>query len=272
MSKQWTPTQNDAEVIYYWPKGYASFARGIVLDTAQRPFSRLSTTLLLSLDEPFKLDAGDGPTTKSKAALIGPQVPRRLLDGRDSSLVILDFSPATPEYAALESFLRNSEILFFEPDLQEAIHNDLKDGFSGELSTQTLRTRIDDILPHVAGRKLQPVNLDPRVAKAMEIIEDTPLNELSLADLATQVHLSTSRLRHLFVEELGFTITQYARWCAMQRSVLSWAQGQPMVEAAISAGLHDSSHANRVLKETLGRNPSEFNDSSRFKTIVCDWQ
>lgn len=260
-----------SETVYYWPEGFVSFSRDMVIDSSAKPYRRLSVSLLLSLDQPFTLDAGEGPVLRSSAVLIAPMTPRRILDAHGARLVICDFSPAMPEYAMLRGLVPALGVRAFGDDTLASLRERLALGLDGGLTPDELRLLMTEVVTHLAGDCPQVRTLHPRLARALELIEETPLDELSLDRLASQVHLSASRLRHLFVEQIGANYTQYARARSMLRAAWLWRPGMPLVEVAAGAGLHDTSHLNRILRGATSNSPSDYYDTSRFKLIRCAW-
>lgn len=75
---------------------------------------------------------------------------------------------------------------------------------------------------------------------------------LSLTGAAHGVHLSPSRLRHLFVEQTGLAFKTYLLWLRLVRAIQTYAEGRSLTEAAHAAGFADSAHFSRVFKRTFG--------------------
>jgi AraC-like DNA-binding protein len=75
---------------------------------------------------------------------------------------------------------------------------------------------------------------------------------LTLASAAQGIHLSPSRLRHLFVEQTGLAFKTYLLWLRLVRAVHLYAQGQSLTEAAHGAGFSDSAHFSRIFRRTFG--------------------
>ncbi|MFX6645104.1 helix-turn-helix domain-containing protein, partial [Acinetobacter baumannii] len=73
-------------------------------------------------------------------------------------------------------------------------------------------------------------------------------------------HLSPSRLRSLFKQEVGFTIQQYARWLAVWRASLAWRQGRSLTDVAMEAGFYDLPHIDHAFNEVFGINPTNVID------------
>lgn len=99
---------------------------------------------------------------------------------------------------------------------------------------------------------VEPPLPDPRVRRIIDYAAahlDEPLN---LARAAEGVHLSPSRLRHLFVEQTGLAFKTYLLWLRLVRAVQLYSEGCSLTEAAHSAGFSDSAHFSRVFRRTFG--------------------
>ena len=69
---------------------------------------------------------------------------------------------------------------------------------------------------------------------------------------AVGVHLSESRLRHLFVEQTGLAFKTYMLWLRMVHALQIYAEGHSLTDAAHGAGFADSAHFSRIFKRTFG--------------------
>ncbi|WP_280306124.1 helix-turn-helix transcriptional regulator [Nocardia neocaledoniensis] len=99
----------------------------------------------------------------------------------------------------------------------------------------------------------------PGVAAARTYLQaELDSRPVRLRDVAAAVHLSESRLSHLFAEELGITFRAYVRWLRLLRATGAVAQGCSLTEAAHLAGFTDSSHLTRTCRRTFGGPPSAF--------------
>jgi AraC-like DNA-binding protein len=75
---------------------------------------------------------------------------------------------------------------------------------------------------------------------------------LTLASASEGIHLSPSRLRHLFVEQTGLAFKTYLLWLRLVRAVQLYSEGQSLTEAAHGAGFSDSAHFSRIFRRTFG--------------------
>jgi AraC-like DNA-binding protein len=116
---------------------------------------------------------------------------------------------------------------------------------------------------YVEGRLRSPGNtshaLHPGVAAARTRLQaELDSRPIRLRDLAATVHMSESRLSHLFAQDLGITFRAYVRWLRLLRATSAVAQGSSLTEAAHLAGFTDSSHLTRTCRRTFGGPPTAF--------------
>jgi AraC-like DNA-binding protein len=108
-----------------------------------------------------------------------------------------------------------------------------------------------------------------RVAQAVRWIQQHPRDAaFSLADLAREVHLSPSRLSHLFKAQMGVSIQKYAIWNRMKTAVdLVVKQEMDLTQAAYAAGFYDLAHFSKHFKEMFGVTPSLVYNNSRIVQV-----
>lgn len=79
---------------------------------------------------------------------------------------------------------------------------------------------------------------------------------ISLADAVPVAGLSSSRLRHLFVEQTGLPFKTYLLWLRLTRAVTIIAAGSSLTMAAHDAGFSDSAHLSRTFRRMFGVAPT----------------
>jgi AraC family transcriptional regulator of arabinose operon len=101
----------------------------------------------------------------------------------------------------------------------------------------------------------QPCVVDQRVRHVLERLQDDP--RLRPRQLAPFVRLSTSRLEHLFKQEVGTTIGQAAKELQLLRAkYLLETTFQSPKEVRYAVGITDAANFTRQFKERFGITPS----------------
>lgn len=114
--------------------------------------------------------------------------------------------------------------------------------------------------------RLDPANkqrlLDPRVLSACQFISDNLDKNYKINDIAAHVHISASRLAHLFVEQLG---TNIVKWREEQRMIkaqhLLHTSNAQIYYIARQLGYDDQLYFSRLFKRYTGLNPTEYRNS-----------
>lgn len=119
-----------------------------------------------------------------------------------------------------------------------------------------------DIAPSVA-----PVPMDARISAALNFLRDSPQQYDSIESLADKVHLSPSRLAHLFKSEVGVPVRRYVLWMKMRRALDLAIAGNSLTTAALSAGFADSAHLSRTVRSMMGIAP-EFLFRHRERLVI----
>ncbi|HEX6644965.1 MAG TPA: helix-turn-helix transcriptional regulator, partial [Gemmatimonadales bacterium] len=91
----------------------------------------------------------------------------------------------------------------------------------------------------------------------IELIRSRLDRKVTLPDIARDLNVSPSRLRHLFAEEVGLPFKTYVLWQRLQRAVQLQSTGN-LTNAALSAGFADAAHMTRTFRRMLGMAPSAF--------------
>lgn len=109
------------------------------------------------------------------------------------------------------------------------------------------RKVAEDLAPGVRARLP-----DPRIQRITDHAAAHLEEPLSLASASGGVHLSPSRLRHLFVEQTGLAFKTYVLWLRLVKAVTVYSEGRSLTEAAHAAGFSDSAHFSRIFRRTFG--------------------
>jgi AraC-like DNA-binding protein len=110
---------------------------------------------------------------------------------------------------------------------------------------------------------------DERIKGCLNFIKhNLHQSKIPLITLARLVHLSPTRLSHLFCEQMGIPIQQYIIWERMKKTMdLVVKNNANLNEAAHSAGFYDAAHFSKHFKSLFGLNPSMVYNNSRIVQV-----
>ena len=133
---------------YYWHRGFLMLAPSFVLERQEKPYRRLSATLMYAAGKPFLIETGEGTITEARAVLIAPKVLRRRIVAVDSDLMICDLSVATPHFDAVASLLCGAAT-----SLDQLVASRILQGAAGGL----LAPMTQMMIARIAGRHMARV-------------------------------------------------------------------------------------------------------------------
>jgi AraC-like DNA-binding protein len=195
-----------------------------------------------------------GPWTACAGALVPSRAVHGIDVGACAWCAVLFIEPETPEGRALSARL-DGQVEFLGADALDARAAQLGQAW------RVARTRqaVEDAARGLVGalvRDLPRAPSDARAMAAIAYLRDRPGTALSLEELARAVHLSPSRLRHLFVAETGMPLRTYQVWRRLLRAWEFLMAGESLAGAAHAAGFADSAHLARTCRTMFGLAPS----------------
>lgn len=103
------------------------------------------------------------------------------------------------------------------------------------------------------------VNLDLRVVKAIEFLENNVHRLVSNDELAEEVHMSRNGFIRLFSSEVGKAPLQYGRKMRIDKAcLLLHYSRQSIDEIAVNTGFNDRYYFSRVFKQVTNTSPAEY--------------
>lgn len=256
--------------IYYARRCFLLLGKSFTLDRHHSPYRRLAATLLISRQQPFDLETDAGCLRGIEAALIAPKVLRQRITAIDSDLAILDIPMDCPAYRGMAGRLGSQPQLGYPRAQFQTLFPLLQKAADGLLGGSDFHRLQADAAQIIAGGAAQMDTLDRRVAKAMQMIDALPLDQVRLELLAQQLGLSKSRLRHLFIAETGSTVSHYARWVAVWRAVHLRSPSRTWTDIAHESGFHDLAHLDHAFMEVFGLTPSTVFDPAHVRLCRVD--
>ncbi len=220
-----------------------------------RPHAHHALQVSLSLDEGGSVmfrRPGDAWTGYRGCVIL----PHRLheFDGCGGSVAQVFVEPETVVGRALVARFGAADISAL-PAGELAIVAELRRLRASRASDRALQDAAQRFVLSLAGSSALPP-APARISAAVDFISRRLNSGIALADVAAAVHLSPSRLRHLFVAETGSTYRGYVLWLRMNRAVAGMMDGRSWTDAAHEAGFADSAHLSRTFRRMFGVSPA----------------
>lgn len=101
--------------------------------------------------------------------------------------------------------------------------------------------------------------LDTRIEHTLQLLSQAMKEEVRIDDLAKTVGLSSSRLSHLFKQEVGESIVEHLNQMRLkQASLLMEHMGRTATEASLDVGFNNYNHFASLFRKTYGISPRGF--------------
>lgn len=196
-----------------------------------------------------------GEWTGYHGSLIPANLPHAI-DASDRPFAIIFVDPETPAGRSLRARAAADRITRLD-DAETRAAADLLFGVAAEsYDCARLEPAARDVVQRFAGPTPPRSMADPRVLGAIELIRARLDGRVTLPDIARELHVSPSRLRHLFVEEVGLPFRTYVLWQRLQRVIQDVGTERNLTHAALAAGFADAAHMTRTFRRMVGFAPS----------------
>jgi AraC-like DNA-binding protein len=251
-----------------WPGQAISMGMG-PSSTLHRHYA---TQIGISLGTPFRVRTrASEPYIEQQSFIAGPHILHQVETTGVPSFVLWSEARALADLAYRLSLTSTSSL----PTLPESMLNALRPvllASGGQVpDEQTGQALLSHILTTLIGPAWNEGSDDPRIATARSLVTPEFLVQQSepITSLATCVHLSPSRFRHLFRNEMGMSVQSYLRWQRLLAAIYTGAHGASLTEAAHMAGFADSAHLTRVFRDTFGMPPSRIFKNSHAVQVIA---
>ncbi|MFS0869094.1 helix-turn-helix domain-containing protein [Paenibacillus xylanilyticus] len=210
--------------------------------------------------------------TSGDVAILLPGLPHHYETKQEHwEFIWVHFIP-DPNWSTWLKLPEMSDRFFFQQiaseELQHDVHNALQrlvrhgrsEGSSelhrrlAELALEETLIRIQQTFPPDV-----PATMDPRIAEMMRHLQMYPAQKVSIPELASRCCLSTSRLSHLFKEQVGDTILNTVHKFRLEKAAqLLNGTNRQIAEIATDVGFDCGIHFTRKFREAFGETPSAF--------------
>ncbi|WP_084513017.1 helix-turn-helix domain-containing protein [Nocardia mikamii] len=127
------------------------------------------------------------------------------------------------------------------------------------------RAAVSALTRSVGAGAVRPAR-HPGVSAALELLPELiAQGPVRTGTLAERVGISTSRLTHVFTDQVGLPLRRYVLWLRVMTAVARTAAGDDVTAAAHAAGFADSAHLSRTCRATFGLPPSALSRTVRVE-------
>jgi AraC-like DNA-binding protein len=223
------------------------------LDTSRH--RHFAIQLTLALDDPFTVQLADEEPCEQVAALIPSEMPHRFTSFSGYHFFLL-IDPLSPLGLRLESRTKmESSVPSLPSSLIEKIWRSARTIRSHSAYEKLYNQIVSLVQDWSAG--FEKRELDDRVRQAIHQCQQSQDKKMSLSRLARLVHLSESRLVHLFKQETGVTVRRYLKWLRTLDALNTiQSSDTSLTDVAHEVGFSDQAHFTRTFREMFGISPS----------------
>jgi len=234
---------------------------GKAIDTSAHDHHAIQ--LALSFDHPFFIKTPEGAFKKVMAVIIDSRQAHECRTN-DNHFLLLNIDPMTTIGKALKKIYLTRQAVMELPAGQTA-------QFLRSIE-QNLNTHpLDSDLVHDLTRRYvyslcaleEDPNIDEKIRKVMQLLEEKKADTLKVEDLAAQVSLSPGHLTHLFKKQVGIPIRKYLLWTRILLALQKGVETKDLREAALYAGFSDAPHFDRTFRKMFGLYPSSILHNSQ---------
>ncbi len=244
------PPSDAPVLLYLWDK------RTFYLSAFDEPLrlSQAAAMLLVALDGELLIHCGNAELTCRSALL--PSGPDLIVDSRGSRVAIIYLDVFGEDHALLLPRMgSNSGPVHFALE-GEAICIAGFDDLHRRIATPPEAYAWLERLIKPDQRPPPGFAIDPRIARAVQLIKADVACNQSIEFLAEQVGLSVPRLTQLFRQKIGIPIRRYRQWHRLFVTSVGVARGMNLTDAAMAAGFTDSAHFSHTFRSIIGMSPS----------------
>ena len=182
-----------------------------------------------------------------KLIIIGKEM-RHQCSFQPEKTILLLIEPTSTLAKGLEQcYLKNEKYKVVDDSfMHEEVQQLVNDGVNREEALMALLRRL-----HLAIKREEEA-YDKRILQILDQVRRREWLFLSIEELAERVHLSPSRLTHLFKEQVGVRLKSYLVMMRLSGAYELILQGKSYTQAAMELGFSDSAHLAATSQKLTG--------------------
>jgi AraC-like DNA-binding protein len=250
--------------LYFWHEGILFVGSNV----SNKPHRHFTASIAYALSGTFRARFRGSPWRPVRGVLVAPNVEQQMDAG--CRVVILQIDPETSAYASVNGiFARQGPVWELPPGLVGRLRTGTEAALRrGDFRAGELWDFVLDQVKQGNRCTREPLRLDARVARVLDLLKRDIYAGTRVPSLAATVCLSSSRLVHLFNEQMGVSLRRYVLWLRLRRVVFCLAVGRTLTEASHEAGFADSAHLCRTFRSMFGLSLSSLFRSLGVEVVV----
>ena len=169
--------------------------------------------------QPVRMRSGESADwIPARASIVMPDREHQF-DGCGQDVAILLLEPETTVGRVLLARYGGTSLTVIDDEAVIAASQRLLDGLARGAGDESLVDAARTIVMLLAGDVADADVVDPRIARALEWIRGQLGAPMTLGQVASQVHLSPGRFRHLFVAQTGISFRAYVLWARVSSAM-----------------------------------------------------
>lgn len=225
----------------------------------------------ISFEQPFLLRYQPQEAYASVPCfLIRPNTPHQVLAASRQSLFLWmeaesELARALLVACASTTFLSTERIASIQ-QISPVLEELLSETATCEQARQMVAHVLSAFLPDTAAASPVEARLSLTLHALKQQVHE--LTGFSPQQVAALLHLSESRLRHVFGQQFGLPMQRYLLWQRLLTAIEGTACGVSLTQAAHDAGFADAAHLTRTFRATFGITPSSILKNSHDVQVM----
>lgn len=219
--------------------------------------------IFLSLNEPLEVTV-NGEQINGKCILVNKNA--RHIFSCDNQIRLSILIEPSSNFATELIQKIDSDYLIFDNDIER-----LQQKAAALIDTNDRQRYIEFIqdFAEYLGVKRNSGILDERITALLEILQNCDCYDHTIENFAKSVCLSSSRLSHLFREQIGVPLKSYILFHQLEKAFTALLDGANITDAAMLAGFDSPSHFAATVKKWMGMPVSvSIKDSEFLKVFI----
>jgi AraC-like DNA-binding protein len=219
--------------------------------------------LCVSLDGPMRYRAdADSSWSIGQGFLIPPDQPHQF-DTGTARILALYLEPESDDYP----FSKSTGVVQPLSPTDENL-NALRSLIDSRVEADEVWSMCASTFQLQRDRRDRSMENDSRVQAVVAQIRRQPDHAFTARELAEAVHLSPSRLSHIFKSRVGIPIRRFIVWSRLRTVIKHALRGASLTQAAHAAGFSDAAHMSNAFRGMFGFAPSALFGSDIPKEVI----